>query len=160
MGALLSIFCLQPALIHSPAFADNEKHLEMANDLVGAMNMVEQIKSTLPLLQNQLLMTMARKYPSADEKTILEIKKLSDNFILEMVSTAKPQLAQIITENFNEKELADILIFFKSKSGKAFVQKQPGMSKSMMQWTNTTMMQAMVNIDKKVEKMLETAKKK
>lgn len=158
IGALLSVFCIQSLSIQSPAFADDDTHLEMANNLVSAMNMVDQIKNTLPLMQNQLLMTLARKYPSADEKTIVEIKKLSNDFILEMVTTAKPQLAQIITENFKEKELVDILAFFNSKPGKIFVQKQPGMSQSMMQWTNTTMMQAMVEIDKKIEKMLNAKK--
>lgn len=155
---MLSVALLAPLFYTTPTLGDEAQRKALAGEVVGAMNMVDQIKNTLPMFQNQLLMTLARKYPTASEKTIKEIKKLSDDFILEMVATAKPKMAQIIEENFSEKEMADIITFFNSSSGKAFVKKQPSMSNAMMQWTNSSMMDAMTTIDKKVQKLLEEEK--
>ena len=158
LNGVLSLCLLGVSLPLNTVSADEASHLKMAAELVSAMKMADQLKGNLPMVQNQLLMTLARKYPEANDKTIEEIRTLTDAFIMKMMASAAPRLAQTITKNFSEKELVDVLAFFNSSSGKAFVSKQPGMSNAMMQWTNQSMMEAVADIDKKVQKMMAAEK--
>ncbi len=123
---LLCLIFLGTATL-SPAQAQSEPtaaQIAIARDIVTGSGMSRSFETMIPTVMDQITQTLTQTRPelSADLKKVLaEQRPEFEKQIDEIMNTA----ASILARRMNEKELTDTAAFFKSASGKKYVETQP-----------------------------------
>lgn len=124
------------------AYADSETKRAKLNELVNVMDMdsmVDQMYSQMELMM-QNMSTQMGVQPS--EQAIFDEYYNKMSFVIkEDMSWAKmePLMVDIYSRNFSEKEIDDMLAFYKTETGQSLLLKMPAVMQESMQMSQTLM---------------------
>lgn len=121
--ALVSVAQAQPA---APLPVTPEK-LALAQQVVDAVNIVRGVRMVMDAVMKPLAQQMNAGSGSPEVKAY--VMTLLQSEISTMEVKMQPLYAQIYARTFDERQLADILAFYQSPTGRAMVEKQAELSR-------------------------------
>jgi len=124
LGLLALCLMATPARAEPPAAAPTPAQLSLARDVVIHSGVASSFQILIPQYLDQIgvSLTSARPEVSTDLKRVLAIIKPEfDKKAEEMIDTA----ARLYLQRLSRKELEDAANFFKSPSGRKYVESQP-----------------------------------
>lgn len=137
-------------LMFSPALlADNASKDKKLNELVNVMDMDSMIDSIYSQMEVMMKNMSAQMDIQPDEQALFdEYYSQMTQIIKEDMSWARmePLVVDIYRRNFTEKELDDMLVFYKSDTGKAILAKMPVVMQESMQISQQLMQQSIPKI--------------
>jgi len=155
LGAALALPALAPAAAQqAPAAQIAASHMAAARDVVAGSGISRSFSAMIPQFSAQIAGTVTRTRPELinDMKAVLtQLQPEFDKMSAEMVDTA----ARIFAAKLSETELKDTATFFKSASGKKYVETQPlvldELVAAMQGWTQklSTDMMTLVRVEMK-----------
>lgn len=113
------------------ASAQNDPKRALAEELLNLLNVKETQQKALTMFQQMIVSQIQRinpptKDPAVQAKMANFIKKIMDVMRDGMSwDKMKDQYITLYAETYTEPELKDIIAFYKTPSGKAFIKKQP-----------------------------------
>ena len=114
------------------------EHFAAARELVVMSGLARSFEAAIPDMMRQISTSVTRTRPELAAPLKETLEQLQPQFmqlILEMMDNS----ARIYTALLNEKETRDALVFFKSDSGKKFIETQPNLfaniAQLMQEWT-------------------------
>jgi uncharacterized protein len=124
----------QPA---APAFTPS--HLAAAREVVQLSGMSDSLESLIPQVLNKTHLTIARQRPELAQ----QLEEASNTVLLQLVPQREEMLniaATAFAKELGEADLVAIATFFKSPSGKLYIEKQQKLVRdvliSMQPWTD------------------------
>jgi hypothetical protein len=114
------------------ADAITPRKLELANELIEATGAKSQMKNLMQSLVGQIAASAGAKL-SPDDKTKMQVIMSAEG---DAFAKRFPEIQEAIVrsyaETYSEKELSDILAFYKSPSGQAMTAKAPALVQGMV----------------------------
>lgn len=146
-------------LMFSPSLiADNVSKDKKLNELVNVMDMDSMIDSIYSQMESMMQNMATQMGVQPDEQAIFdEYYKQMTQIIKEDMSWAKmePLVIDIYRRNFTEKELDDMLAFYKTETGKSLLAKMPVVMQESMHISQVLMQQSIPKIQAKAEQLGE-----
>lgn len=150
-------------LMFSPSLlADEASRDKKLNELVNVMDMdsmVDSIYSQMEAMMKNMATQMGVK---PEEQAIFdEYYNQMTQIIKDDMSWAKmePLVVDIYRRNFTEKELDDMLAFYKTDTGKSLLAKMPVVMQESMQISQVLMQQSVPKIQAKAQQLGEALAK-
>lgn len=158
---LTTLLVVAPLSVHAQQVDKTtvEKLLEVTN----AKSMIDLVHAQL---QEQFSQWPKQLGVKEDEQAIVEkyLLKINDMMKSEFSwERIQPQIIDIYTANFTQKEIEDILAFYQTDSGRSLLTKMPVVAQSSMQLSNDMLVSALPkieNISKELQAELETHRQK
>ena len=139
----------------SPVRADEASKSAKAEELLQLTQGDQMMKMMEPMMKG-MLAQMDKDMPAEQRAKVGEMQGKMMALVAASLNKVKPALAKVYTDTYTEEELDGILAFYKSPSGKAFIQKMP----EMMQRLMPVMMQMMGDLQPEIKTMMEGMKEK
>jgi len=143
------------------ANAQDQSRQALAEELMNLMNTRQNIETSLGMFKQMLAQQMAKMQPPARTpeeaaKAAEPVEKIMDMITKELSwDKMKEQYINLYSETFTEPELKDIIAFYKSPSGQAFIKKQPEIMKRSMELTSQMVSRIMPKIQEMTKGMEE-----
>ena len=120
-------------------------------ELLGLMK-IEQMQKQMMDSMQQMITSQLRSQPGIDAAKAEEKQKRAFALISEKTSwqAMKPAYIKVYGDTYNDEEIDGILLFYRSPSGKAMVDKQP----TLMTKMSSTMQQKMAEIAPEIQRIL------
>jgi len=147
------LFMFSPLLL-----ADDVSKDKKLNELVNVMDMDSMIDSIYSQMEAMMQNMATQMGVQPDEQAIFdEYYKQMTQIIKEDMSWAKmePLVVDIYRRNFTEKELDDMLAFYKTETGKSLLAKMPVVMQESMHISQVLMQQSIPKIQAKAEQLGE-----
>jgi len=139
----------------APARADEASRSAKAEELLQLTQSDQMMKAMEPMVKG--MVAQMDKDMSAEQRSkVVEIQGKMMALIAGNINKAKPALAKVYSDTYTEEEIDAILAFYKSPSGRAFVQKMP----EVMQRIMPVMMKVMTDVQPELKIMMEEMKEK
>lgn len=133
-----SVFAL--CLLAAPlsAHADDTTKRAKIDEVFTLLHLDALMQQMSSLAQQQAKANMQTMAPNTDAAT----KAKADEFMAKMFNlinqelswkSLEPEMAKIYSDNFTEAQIDDILVFYRSPTGKAMVEKLPQLTQQSMQ---------------------------
>lgn len=159
LGAALTLPAFAPAAAQQPAAAPAAQpaasHLAAARDVVEGSGIARSFAPMIPQFMSQISANVTRTRPELipDMKAVMtQLQPEFEKQAGEMIDTA----ARIIAGKMNETELKDAAAFFKSASGKKYVESQPlfldELVAAMQGWTEKLSTEMMTRVRAEMKK--------
>jgi hypothetical protein len=156
------------ALIAATVFsasAQNQPRQALAEELLTLLKVKENIERSLGAMQQMVNSQLERLMPADASSAAAADMKTRLNKVMEMVNQEltwdkmkKDQIA-LYADTFTEQELKDMIAFYKTPSGKAFIDKQPELLKKSMEITQKLLGEVIPKIQAMVKEAQEAAEK-
>jgi len=166
MGKLMNklIIMLILASISFPSFADDAAKKKSIEELMTIMNM-DRMMDSMYSQMDQMFMKIARdSNVKQTEMPIVKkyMKKLAAVMKKEVSwEKMKQPITKIYMKHFTEKEIKDLLAFYKSDTGKKMIAKMPVVMQESMMYSQSLLkglMPKVMEISKEFEKELKVAR--
>lgn len=138
------------SLLSAPVFAGEAERRAQVDELLVAMKADALMDAIYGQMDGMIRQMQAQMQIKESERALVEdfnakvVKLVSDEMGWDKL---KGPMADIYARNFTEKEIADMLAFYQSETGKAMVAKMPQMTQESMQITMGMMQQMMPKLD-------------
>ena len=129
---LILVVMLVPAF----AFADNGERIKSAEALVDLLRIEQNLADSIAQYKGMMTgMIAATDTTGADSYDVRERQKKFDDLVASELSwnNIKPKFVKLYSDTFSTDELNGMVKFYKSKPGKALVEKTPELSKKTME---------------------------
>ena len=136
---------------------DASQRTAAAEEMLNAMH-TEQILSKQKENMSRM-MSAALPKDMSDAERQKAIQKQSDIYdSLLKWDTLKPDFIQVYSEVFTEKEMKDLIAFYKSPIGQKFIEKMPELQKKTMEIMQKRMMTVIPQLQKSLKESVEQAR--
>jgi hypothetical protein len=139
----------------SPVRADEASRSAKAQELLQLTQSDQMMKAMEPMVKG-MVAQMDKDMPAEQREKAGELQVKMMDLIAANISKTKPALAKVYSDTYTEEEIDGILAFYKSPSGKAFLQKMP----EVMQRLMPVMMKMMTDLQPELKTMMEEMKAK
>lgn len=139
----------------SPVRADEASKSAKAEELLRMTQSDQMMKSMEPMVKN-MLAQMDPNMPAAQRDKAVEMQGKMMALVADRMAQVRPALAKVYSDTYTEEELDGILAFYKSPSGKAFLQKMPDVMQRLM----PVMMKMMTDLQPELKAMMQELKSK
>ena len=134
----------------SPARADEASKSAKAEELLRLTQGDAMMKMVEPMMKGMQAQG-DKDIPAEQRAKVGEMQEKIMALVAVSLSKAKPALVKAYTDTYTEEEIDDILAFYKSPAGKAFLQKTP----EFMQRSMPVTMQMMGDLLPQMKTMME-----
>ena len=145
----ISLFCCA-----SRVRADEASKSTKATELLQ-LTQGDQILKALEPMMKGMMAQAGKDMPEEQRAKAVEIQQKMMAMIANRWRQATPSLVKVYTDTYSEEELDGILAFYKSPTGKSFLQKMP----EVMQRTMPVMMQLMTEMQPEMKAIMEEMQK-
>jgi hypothetical protein len=139
----------------SPARADEASKSAKAEELLQLTQGDQVMKMMEPMIKGMLAQAN-KDMPAEQRAKVGEMQEKIMALVTMTLNKAKPAFAKVYTDTYTEEEIDGILVFYKSPTGKALLQKMP----QVMQRSMTVMMQMVGDLQPEINKIIEGIKEK
>jgi len=130
--------------------ADEAERRQLAEELLTLMNVQASVEQSLGMAKQmipQQIRQMAQRAGETAEQTREHMGKVLDLVAEELKwEKMKEDYIALYAETFTEQEMRDLIAFFKTPSGQAFVTKQPEVLRRSMAMSQKMLMRLMPKI--------------
>lgn len=148
------------------AFSSEESKRQQLNELMGLMNMSSMVDSMYSQIESQMKSMSTQMGVTPSEQVIFDkyyskMTQLMKNEI--SWKKMEPAIMEIYSRNFTEKEIADMLAFYRTETGKSVIKKLPAVMQESMQMSSGMVQTIIPEIQKLSQELaaeLETSRKK
>lgn len=154
MKKLVVMLCV--SVLTSPAFAEGGERMKLAEELLGLMKFERNIeKSFEAARQMQLAQVRSMTLSAFDAAAAREVRERTMDFMQQQLSwkNLKDEFVAAYAETFSEDELKGLVAFYKSPTGRSYVDKVP----MVMQKSSEITQRRMLEIAPKVQEIVREA---
>jgi uncharacterized protein len=134
----------------SPLRADEASKSAKAEELLKITQGGQLIKMMEPMM-NSIAGTAKPDMPAEERARIAELQRKITELMVDRIDKATPAIAKVYADVYTEEEIDGILAFYKSRVGKAFLEKMP----QVMQGLMPAMMGLINGLQPEIRKMTE-----
>lgn len=134
--ALILLLASSPVPAGEPPQQATEASVEKLLELMQADQMLEQVRAQTQAAMRQAAVTTAAKPLDARTQAILDkyLVRLGDlMFGPESLDRVHAMMVTIYTSQFSEREVQDMIVFYRSETGQAMTRKMPQVMQQSMQ---------------------------
>jgi hypothetical protein len=137
--AIIAVVCMSV-----PCFAQSSDAAKSAKveELMSIMHVDKMMDQMMSMMKGQMLTAMqsagnADTMTPAQKKICADFESNAMDLAIQSVSwkALQPDFVKLYTDNFTDQQIDDILAFYKSPTGQAFIDKQPVLMRQGMQIT-------------------------
>ena len=138
------------------SFADETSHRKAVEELFILMGIPKMMDSTKIQTEQMIFQQIKQQGIPDTKKPIIDkyMSKIVDLITDTMIwDKLKSEISDLYVTNFTETEVNDMLAFYKSSTGKKFIEKMPVIIKSSMEIAQRQSQSIMTEINKLLEEM-------
>jgi hypothetical protein len=150
---MVAACCLVPALALAEGDPEARQIAEELLTLTRVDKMLEEMRGQM----SQMMMTQLRAadVPEAQAEKVAELQKRMMDLAFEELSFAKMKddYVEVYASVFTVEELRDLVAFYRTPTGQAFVEKMPELTRRSMEFVNTRAMKLLPEMKKMITEL-------
>jgi hypothetical protein len=163
--ALFAAIVISGAVCLGQAQAQKEmqKKEKLASELMAAMQVKKQMSKSIDLVKKmQIDMLKSMTQDINNQQLAMKVQSKVFDIVEKEMSwdNFKQDVIKIYAEVYSEKELKDLVDFFKSPAGQSYIEKAPELQRRMMPIMQQKIMQIMPKVKAATKELIETEVKK
>jgi hypothetical protein len=114
-----------------PTAAPSADSLAAARELVEAMKAADQFKAILPIVLQNLKMTVVQNRPETDKRFEAMIPTITAT-VNEHINDLIAQMAEVYARHFSADEIRQMTAFYRTPTGQKLIAQQPDIAREVM----------------------------